>query len=53
MLLKVMPVQNFMIFLVIVVKEPTHLDGALSDQVYMHKQFPSKHVNAVVKNIYF
>ena len=37
----------------LVVKEPTHLDGALLDHVYLHKLFPSKNVNAVVKNVYF
>ena len=37
----------------LVVKEPTHLDGALLDHVYLHKFFPRKNVNAVVKNIYF
>ena len=35
------------------VKEPTHLDGALLDHVYLHKFFPSKNMNAVVKNICF
>ena len=37
----------------VVVKEPTHLDGALLDHVYLHKLFPSKNVNVVVKNISF
>ena len=37
----------------LVVKEPTHLDGALLDHVYLYKLFPSKNVNAVVKNVYF
>ena len=37
----------------LVVKEPTNLDGALLDNVYLHKFFPGKNVNAVVKNIYF
>ena len=35
------------------VKELTHWDGALLDHVYLHKLFPSKNVNVVVKNIYF
>ena len=35
------------------VKEPTHLDGALLDQIYLHKLFPSKNVNAAVKRIKF
>ena len=37
----------------LMVKEPTPLDGALLDHAYLHKLFPSKNVNAVVKNIYF
>ena len=36
----------------LMVKEPTPLDGALLDHAYLHKLFPSKNVNAVVKNIY-
>ena len=36
-----------------VVKEPTHLDGALLDHVYLYKLFLSKNVNAFAKGIYF
>ena len=35
------------------VKEPTHLDGALLDHVYLYKLFLSKNVNAFAKGIYF
>ena len=37
----------------LVVREPTHLDKILLNHSYLHKMFPSKNVNAVVKNIYF
>ena len=36
----------------LVVKEPTHLDRALLDYVYLHKLFPNKNVHAVIKNRY-
>ena len=36
-----------------VVKEPTHLDGALLDHVYLYKLFLSKNVDAFAKDIYF
>ena len=35
------------------VKEPTHLDGALLDHVYLYKLFLSKNVDAFAKDIYF
>ena len=35
------------------VREPTHLDKMLLNHSYLHKLFPSKNVNVVVKNIYF
>ena len=36
----------------LVVKEPTRLDRALLDHVYLHKLFPKENVHVVVKNIY-
>ena len=36
------------------VSEPTHLDGALLDHVYIKKSFENdKHVTSIVNNVYF
>ena len=36
------------------VSEPTHLDGALLDLVYIKKSFENgKHVTSIVNNVYF
>ena len=36
------------------VSEPTHLDGALVDNVYIKKSFENdKHVTSIVNNVYF
>ena len=37
----------------LVVKEPTHLYGALLHHTYFHKLLPNGDVNAVAKNMYF